>query len=202
MWMDGDPSSFAFIDYPGIRYKGLDVTTGNMTATKDNPNTNTNAGFYWLYVSDFAMEPGPGQWIIPAAYADSEDQSYSALAALGIYYVDDNTITAADFTAPSTLPSCAVGVKENSVGNINAVSQNFPNPFSTVSTIKVNLNTAQDVTVSVYNTVGQLVMNKSFKGIAGENKVNIDAASLTSGLYFYSVKAGEEVITKKMTVQK
>jgi len=199
MWMDGDPSSYAFIDYPGIRYKGLDVTTGNMTATKDNPNTNTNAGFYFMFVSDFAMEPGPGQWIIPATYADSEDQSYSALSPIGIYYVDDNTITAADFTAPSNLPSCAVGVKENSVGNINAVSQNFPNPFSTVSTIKVNLNTAQDVTVSVYNTVGQLVMNKSFKGIAGENKVNIDAASLTSGLYFYSVKAGEEVITKKMT---
>jgi hypothetical protein len=39
------------------------------------------------------------------------------------------------------------------------------------------------------------------KMTAGQHKMVIDASELTSGIYFYTVKAGEGRITKKMIVE-
>ena len=84
------------------------------------------------------------------------------------------------------------------------ISQNYPNPFNPSTTIQFALPQKSDVTVSVYNTIGQLVetliSNKTYS--PGKYSVEWNAAGLSSGVYFYTLKAGDMQITKKMILLK
>jgi len=79
----------------------------------------------------------------------------------------------------------------------------YPNPFNPITKIEFNLPNASDVELIVYNVVGQRV-----KGLANEfydagtHVVEWDASNVASGIYFYQIKAGEFVESKKMMLLK
>jgi len=82
------------------------------------------------------------------------------------------------------------------------VAQNQPNPFSTTSTVFVNLRKASTLTMEVTNMMGQVVYRvDAGHATAGLNKLTIDGSQLSNGVYFYTVKAGEAKVTKKMIVE-
>lgn len=95
-----------------------------------------------------------------------------------------------------------VGVDNTAVVRKNSVSQNFPNPVKGFTSFKVTLEKSANVTVEVKNVMGQMVMNMD-KGFvnAGVQTFSIDANSLTSGIYFYTVKISGESFTHKMIVK-
>jgi len=89
--------------------------------------------------------------------------------------------------------------------------QNYPNPFNPSTKIKFTIpaletrhaSSLQMVTLKVYDILGNEVatlVNEEFP--AGEYEVNFDASSgignLVSGIYFYKLKAGNFIQTKKM----
>jgi len=81
--------------------------------------------------------------------------------------------------------------------------QNYPNPFNPSTNISYSLPRSSFVTISVYNILGQKVktlINKNES--AGNYTVNFDASRLSSGVYFYSLKAGNYIQTKKMILMK
>ncbi len=96
-----------------------------------------------------------------------------------------------------------VGVKETkNILSQTDVSQNFPNPFNENSTIIVNLNEKADLSLEVINITGQKVYElKTRNGSIGANVLTIDGSNLTSGVYFYTVKAGDSSVTKKMIIE-
>jgi hypothetical protein len=82
------------------------------------------------------------------------------------------------------------------------VAQNQPNPFSTSSTVYVNLRQASELSLEVTNIMGQVVYRtEAGYAAAGLNKLSIDGSSLSNGVYFYTVTAGETKVTKKMIVE-
>jgi hypothetical protein len=85
-----------------------------------------------------------------------------------------------------------------------ALHQNYPNPFNPTTSIRLDLVDANFVTLKVYNANGQEVSTLVSANMAkGVNVVNFDAANLTSGLYFYTVKVGNVYsATKKMLLVK
>jgi hypothetical protein len=84
-----------------------------------------------------------------------------------------------------------------------ALAQNFPNPFNPTTEIRFDLVEKKMVTLKVYDAVGREVATLvSSERPAGVNLVTFDAARLPSGLYFYTVKAGEFSATKKMLLIK
>jgi len=93
---------------------------------------------------------------------------------------------------------------EHAVITEYALHQNYPNPFNPTTSIRFDLVDRNFVTLKIYNATGQevaTVVNRECK--AGVNVVNYDATNLTSGLYFYSVKIGNEYsATKKMLLLK
>ena len=95
-----------------------------------------------------------------------------------------------------------LGIDGNSVVNKNYVGQNFPNPVNGTTSFTVNVNKAATVVVEVSNIMGQKVMFMD-KGVvnAGAQKFTIDCNSLTSGIYFYTVKINGESFTHKMIVE-
>ena len=93
-----------------------------------------------------------------------------------------------------------VGI-DASENNLLSVSQNRPNPFSGTTAIDYNLNKAANVNVAIYNVAGAQVMNLS-QGLqsAGNHSIQINAAELPAGIYYYTFTADNNTITKKMIV--
>ncbi|MCD4696196.1 MAG: T9SS type A sorting domain-containing protein, partial [Bacteroidales bacterium] len=82
------------------------------------------------------------------------------------------------------------------------VSQNFPNPFTGKTFINVNVRLASTVSLEVTNILGKVVFTTPEKEVQpGTLRLEIDAAGFAPGVYFYSIKAGETVVTKKMIVE-
>ncbi len=85
--------------------------------------------------------------------------------------------------------------------------QNYPNPFNPTTTIEFSIPERSNVTISVFNALGELVttlVNESLE--AGYQKVSFNASNLTSGTYIYQIKAISSnrsfVDTKKMILIK
>lgn len=100
----------------------------------------------------------------------------------------------------------SIGVNNisSSVPNKYLLAQNFPNPFNPVTSIRFNLPKNTNVTMKVYDITGKLVnvLVNNETLTAGEKEVKFDATNLASGVYFYSIKAGDFSDTKKMVVVK
>lgn len=87
------------------------------------------------------------------------------------------------------------------------LSQNYPNPFNPSTVIKYNLREATHVELNVYNILGKEVATLvNGSQAAGEHNVTFDATNisgqLTSGVYIYRLKAGENVFSRKMILMK
>lgn len=84
-----------------------------------------------------------------------------------------------------------------------ALSQNYPNPFNPTTSIAVDLVETGNVTLKVYNLVGQEVASlMSGPMTAGRHIVNFDAAKLSSGIYLYRLSVNGFVAEKKMLLMK
>ncbi len=88
-----------------------------------------------------------------------------------------------------------------------SLSQNYPNPFNPATTINFNLPEKSDVTLNVYNIIGELVsivIHNSYE--AGYQSVNFNAPNLPSGVYVYRIEAKGNsrtfVSSKKMLLLK
>lgn len=83
------------------------------------------------------------------------------------------------------------------------LNQNYPNPFNPSTTISFTVENNNKVSLSVYNSNGQLVKNLVNKNLnKGKYSVPFDADDLNSGVYYYRMKAGNKILTKKMILVK
>ncbi|MBK6507758.1 MAG: T9SS type A sorting domain-containing protein [Ignavibacteria bacterium] len=83
------------------------------------------------------------------------------------------------------------------------LSQNYPNPFNPVTTINYDLPTDGIVTLKVYDILGrELKTLVNEMKTAGYHKIQLNAADLASGAYFYQMKAGDFLAVKKFVVLK
>ncbi len=80
-----------------------------------------------------------------------------------------------------------------------SLSHNYPNPFSNQTSIAYSLSRGADVTISVYNVMGQEVANlvNNFR-TAGSYSVVWDASDVPAGIYTFRIKADGFAQTKKM----
>ena len=97
--------------------------------------------------------------------------------------------------------------KQNSLPTKFSLDQNYPNPFNPSTSIQYAISSRQLVTLKVYDILGSEVANLVNEELnAGSYKVEFNSASsikdLASGIYFYQLKAGSFVVTKKMVLIK
>jgi subtilisin family serine protease len=79
------------------------------------------------------------------------------------------------------------------------LEQNYPNPFNPSTTIRYSLPYATNVILAIYNVLGQrLAILTNAAQSAGVHSVKFDGSSLSSGMYFYRLSAGETVQTRKL----
>ena len=94
------------------------------------------------------------------------------------------------------------------------LEQNYPNPFNPTTRIKYSIpnviaiqqlpeKQSQHVTLSVYDVLGNVVVTLvNEEKPAGSYEVEFNAGKFPSGVYYYQLKAGEFILTKKMILLK
>ncbi|HEX9252460.1 MAG TPA: cellulase family glycosylhydrolase, partial [Ignavibacteriaceae bacterium] len=96
-----------------------------------------------------------------------------------------------------------------SVGNENdaplsyELQQNYPNPFNPSTTINYSTKENGNVEILVFDLLGREIVKLVDKEIpAGVHKVEFNGKNLSSGIYYYTLKAGSFVSSKKMILLK
>ena len=83
------------------------------------------------------------------------------------------------------------------------LSQNYPNPFNPETVIRYSLPKAEEVSLVVYNLIGEEVAHLiAERKPAGSYTVKWDASNFASGIYFYRLQAGDFAQTRKMVLLK
>lgn len=83
------------------------------------------------------------------------------------------------------------------------LQQNYPNPFNPSTIISYQLPITGNVTLKVFDVIGkEIVTLIDEEKNAGSYEVEYNASHLANGVYFYQLKAGDFVQTKKMILMK
>lgn len=83
------------------------------------------------------------------------------------------------------------------------LSQNYPNPFNPTTVINFAIPTNAKVTLKIYDVLGKEVATLVNSDLnAGAYNYDFNASSLTAGIYFYKLTAGNFTETKKMMLVK
>jgi Zn-dependent metalloprotease len=168
------------IGYP--TYSGDDRTIAYHTKTVQN-------GFLQDAIqqmplqSDFITGSGaPKQYLVDATYP--------------VWFVIGNRITTDVKPEPTSLPK------------ITLLEQNYPNPFNPTTMISWQLAKSTNVSLKVYDILGNEITTlvDGFQN-AGLHSITFNPAAsggkhLTSGIYFYQLKAGSYMQTRKMILLK
>ena len=98
-------------------------------------------------------------------------------------------------------------VNKNDLNRNQAASytllQNYPNPFNPSTTIQYKIPNSGLVTIKVYDVLGSKVKTlvNQYQNM-GSHEINFNADNLSSGVYFYQLKVGNFISTKKMLLLK
>ncbi len=172
----------------------------------------TDCGITWLskYAkigNALATKPYSNNPFVPASAADWRHETVNLTSAAGQshvlirfkatsangnnLYIDNINVTAAVTT----------GIEE--AGRINTINV-YPNPITNNATIDFNLvKDADNVSILLVNELGQEVLNKNLGHLSsGEQNYNLNVSALNNGLYLLKIKTGENIITKKVFIDK
>lgn len=154
---------------------------------------------YYAYKRTQVPQPQPGNWVPTWPLPEAADLAYTnatlkSSSTDGLPLGDPywfNGITA---------------VKQQQLAMLPAkfeLSNNYPNPFNPSTTIKASLKSAGAMSLTIYNVLGQVVqvVDQGYKP-AGEYVYNVNMDRFASGVYFYTLRQGTNVVTKKMLLLK
>lgn len=204
-------SMFIFL-YPQISYS----TIININATNDNVfvpfsvEANVNDTIQWTWTGGdhtttcdgsalTSRPPGAAPWNAPL---DNSNPTFRYVIRIeGVY--NYKCVPHAPFMLGiiEAMPSGITQISE--VVRDYKLSQNYPNPFNPETKINFSIPVSSVVSLRIYNSMGievERLVNERLK--AGIYDVNWNAATLTSGVYYYKIQAEEFIETKKMLLIK
>ena len=185
--------------YPGV------------TIESDSSLTSLHTGHVWFY----AMSAGTCHEISFSVFADSSiiaDTIVTFTAypeALNCqnqpgYCIDGDTLT---FDVPIVVHAVSSNTK-HFIPQVFALYQNYPNPFNPTTTIDYDLPEDALVNITLYDMMGKIVknlvsaqQNAGFQSVRW-NSTNNNGQSVSAGVYFYRIEAGDFMQTNKMLLIK
>jgi len=160
----------------------------------------------WADGSTLNLAAGDVLFNIEATINDAADLANYPITTNNISEIANNQ--AIPFTNITLeMPTFAATTSVNGVGTAAIPVRNFPNPFSTSTTIEYTLPATGDVTMVIRNATGSEVRTiVNATQTAGTHQVRINGDDLATGTYFYTITVQEDnrsyTVTKRMVVLK
>ena len=118
-----------------------------------------------------------------------------------VVFSNSDTVSLATIPLITYLDATSVEENDFKMPEQFILFQNFPNPFNPATNIAFKIAESGFVILKVFDVLGNEVATLVYKEMqAGTYEVEFDAAELTSGLYFYQLRAGEFTDTKKLVL--
>ena len=114
-------------------------------------------------------------------------------------------------TLPGDLNIGALGTSSTQAVNENhsgptsfSLSQNYPNPFNPSTNISYSVKVSGQASLQIYNLLGQYITtaDEGFRQAGQTYNVTVKMDKFSSGIYFYQLRSGSSIITKKMLLLK
>ncbi len=197
----GDPEPPVVSDIPDATITGAFVQI-DLNIYVDDPDTDDSA-IDWTFsassnlIIQYRADLNMCRVSAVAGFTGSETITFTATDPDGLSDSDDATFTVNESAAGA-----------NSLVNETELQGNFPNPFNPTTTIRYALEASSEVTLKVYNTLGQEVITLvSAQRNAGQHSVvwdgrNAQGEHVASGIYIYRLVAGDYVQTRKLMFNK
>ncbi len=106
--------------------------------------------------------------------------------------------TAKTLTETVSASNCATGISIDESTNLLI----YPNPASEILNIKLNSGSDEQISISFINSLSQEVLNYVQVLNSGENNMSLSINNLENGLYFITIKKGNESVVKTIVVMK
>lgn len=194
---ENQPYTFSIYDYFSV-YNTITLETpakliaGNYFISVQFNNNSGNLGWYWTQVngsfgeiamfrnySTYCSSWAPLYHCLPTGFTDMYFELWGT--------TDAPTNIEEQLTSPSTF----------------SLEQNYPNPFNPSTNIKYSIPQSSNVVLKIYDVLGNKVTTLiNEEKPAGNYEVDFDASNLSSGTYFYQLRAGAYIETKKMILMK
>lgn len=155
--------------------------------------TGENCSYQWMLNGNDISDATASEYVV--SKPTSED--------LGSYSVRITCECGTTTSTVAVVTGFRVDVEEPISGDGLYLSQNYPNPFGSETTIRYQVPTSLDVRISVTDMYGREVA-VLVNGVvtAGMHTVKFDAGQLSSGTYFYTMTAGGIKASRRMLLVK
>ncbi len=190
--------------FPDIYMRGFDVQVDKMTKRLNvtgglTTPDNADQAAYFHYMANRSIATSSITNEIP--FTISYNMTNDGNQPMNHYYLKGASFNQTDFTLPT---SC--GTVTSSINSIN-VNINpfdviaFPNPSKGLTSFSLSLKNNSDVEINIYSAIGTQLITNQIIGNAGTNTIDVDLSSLSSGVYFYEVKADNSKVIKKLIIE-
>lgn len=184
-------------------------TTGACTANKTitltvspNPTVNITASSSTICTGQTSTLSSAGassySWSPATNLSSSTGSVVVASPSSSIVYTVVGTTGActANKTITLTVNTCT-GIEDLTSGDFISI---YPNPFSDVLFVTLNLNTDTDIEFVLFDVLGKEIMNNTYRETAGlSNKtIQLDDFNISNGVYWMKIKFNDQEINKKL----
>lgn len=108
---------------------------------------------------------------------------------------DGNPDSANDIWQDDCVCEGSIGIAENTGASVSI----YPNPVNDLVRIRLDQATGEAISVSVRNTIGEQLMQRSLGRVSGTRTESLDLSALSGGLYFIEVTIGDAVHVQRIT---
>ncbi|MFZ1978111.1 MAG: T9SS type A sorting domain-containing protein, partial [Bacteroidota bacterium] len=189
-----DSSAYIFGDFNPLTIPGYDAN-GNKTENGNGIAKFTDFRESFAQSGVVRMSSIDGLPIGSLIWNDAQLAAYNSASAF--------SLVQAAYSAAITWKSTTSVPTSGTTPHLVALNQNYPDPFNPSTKISYSVPATGLVTLKVYNILGQEVQTL-FSGMrnAGNYETTFDGSKLASGVYFYRLQAGNQMLVKKMLMLK
>lgn len=165
---------------------------------------NDNFNTVDTFINEFCLPIGCYKFTIMDKEGDGLDGSSGVCRRIGDYWISDangNELVRmnapnGDFDSIAVHSFCINGLNTSLINTVNSFNV-YPNPTQDQLSVQVELAQTSDITLVVYNAMGQELQQIQRKDMNKE-QIELDVSSYGAGLYMIVLKTGKQVTTKKI----
>ncbi len=155
----------------------------------------------WFSTSGEGVSANSGQAVFAMRFKARQDIENEALLNLNNSQLRSEVMTGNYELLSINFEQAAATTNQIELSNEGYyLEQNQPNPFTEQSFIEFGLADAQEVNFLIVNNLGEVAFSQNAAFGKGTHRIELKDLNLPAGVYFYSLRAGDFVATRKMIV--